>query len=109
MKDIQFNKSITKEEWETLHNTYIDEWNFAMPVRNALMRNGFRTVGDVIDMSDKELGAVIRTIRSQNPEITYKKKMEQVRNQLKERNIVLPTEEEKQNIIDSLSEKKRGK
>lgn len=107
MFGIQFNKNLSRERWEELHDLELDAWGFPISIINALLRSGCRTMGDVIDMTETELRECIKTIRSTNPEVMHKRKFEQVMEILHRENIVLLTDEEKQVVLESLTEEQK--
>lgn len=104
MFGIQFNRNMSRERWEELHNLDIESWGFPLSVENAFLNAGCRNTGEVIDLTENEIKECIELIRSSNSEVVHKEKFEQVMGILHRENIVLPTEEEKKAIRESLTE-----
>lgn len=78
MFGIQFNRNMSRERWEELHNLDIESWGFPLSVENAFLNAGCRNTGEVIDLTENEIKECIELIRSSNSEVVHKEKFEQV-------------------------------
>ena len=103
MKKIKINQSLKKEQWERLHNTDVMELNLSIAAYNSLKRAGYYTVGDLADSTEQELADRVRYVDYMNEE-KLERIMLEVLSKLNDRGIILPTEEDKQAVLDSMTE-----
>lgn len=103
MQDIQFNKSISEEVWDDLHDTSLRAWDFSVRTFNALARAGYDSLGELVDSTESELREAIKGIRGMSDK-RLERAMQQIKEKLAEKGIILPTDKEKQDILDALTE-----
>lgn len=103
MKDIQFNQSIPKEIWETLHATEIRAEDFSVRTYSAVRRAGYDTMGELADSTERELRENLQKVKR----IDFyglEKVVKAIRDKFTEMGFRLPTDEEKQGILNALTE-----
>jgi len=103
MKDIQFNRNISKEMWDELHDTEIVPETFPVRVFNAIRRAGYETLGELADSTESELRKKLQTVRRIEV-YGLEKTVQAVKEKMAAMGVVFPTDEEKQTILSSLTE-----
>ena len=103
MKDIQFNRNISEEMWDELHDTEIVPEEFPVRCFSAIRRAGYETLGDLADSTENELRKKLQTVKRIEV-YGLEKTVQAVKEKMTAMGVVLPTDEEKQRIINSLTE-----
>ncbi len=83
---------ITKQKQEELRSIDVTELNLSVLASNCLLRNGYKTVEDLLFSTMEEL----KSLKKMTPKL-----LDEILDRLAEKNIYLLTEEEKQKSIES--------
>lgn len=103
MKDIQFNRNISEEMWDELHDTEIVPEDFPVRCFSAIRRAGYETLGELADSTESELRKKLQTVRRIEV-YGLEKTVQAVKEKMAAMGVVLPTDEAKQRIINALTE-----
>ena len=103
MKDLQFNQSIPTEIWETLHATDIRVEDFSARTYSAIRRAGYDTMGELADSTEHELREALQKVKRIEV-YGLEKVVKAVLDKFAEMGFRLPTDEEKQGILNALTE-----
>lgn len=107
MKEIQFNKDLSPEQWELYHETSIRDIGLSMRTHNVMGRAGYYTLGDLVDTTASEILDAISHSRVEHDRNFSERALKQVEENLKQKGLRLLTDEEKQNVLNSLTETER--
>ncbi len=107
MKEIQYNKNLSQEQWEQYHEISITDIGLHVRTHNVMRRAGYHTLGDLIDSTSSEILEAMLHSKVEQDRKYSKKALKEVEENLKQKELRLLTDEEKQNVINSLTETER--
>lgn len=107
MKEIQYNKNLSPEQWEQYHEISITDIGLNVRAHNVMMRAGYHTLGDLIDATASEILEAISHSRVEEDRKYSKRALKEVQENLAQKELRLLTDEEKHNVINSLTEIER--
>lgn len=107
MKEIQYNKNLSQEQWEQYHEISITDIGLHVRAHNVMRRAGYHTLGDLIDATSSEILDAISHSRVEEDRKYSKKALKEVQENLAQKELRLLTDEEKHNVINSLTEIER--
>lgn len=104
MKDIQYNKNLSQEQWEQYHVISITDIGLSVRTHNVMRRAGYHTLGDLIDATSSEILEAIALTKVKEDRKYSKRALKEIQENIALKGLRLLTDEEKHNVINALTE-----